>query len=48
MCLIKLIGILHKRGISADEMYNACDVDENSRVTFDEAQKFIEGLDAGF
>ena len=47
-CMFKLIQELNKKNISFIEMFNACDVNDDSRVTLSEIKNFIEGLSPDF
>ena len=46
--LFKLIVDLKKKDISYMEMFNACDVNEDTRVNIEEVRRFIEGLNPDF
>lgn len=46
--LFKLIVELKKKNISFVEMFNACDVNDDTRVNILEISKFIEGLSPDF
>ena len=47
-CLFKIITELKKKNISSYEMYNACDVNDDSRVNVSEMRNFVEGLSSDF
>ncbi len=47
-CLFKLITHLNKKGISFIEMFNACDINDDSRVNINEMRNFVEGLTPDF
>ncbi|CDW83096.1 cysteine protease family c02 [Stylonychia lemnae] len=46
--LFKLIVELKKKNISFVEMFNACDINDDTRVNIAEIQRFIEGLSPEF
>lgn len=43
-CLFKLISELRKKDISFLEMFNACDINDDTRVNISEINRFVEGL----
>lgn len=46
--LFKLVSELRKNNISNLEMFNACDVNDDSRIMISELSKFVEGLSPDF
>lgn len=46
--LFKLIVELRKKDISYIEMFNACDINDDTRVNILEIQRFVEGLSPDF
>ena len=43
-CLFKLISVLRQKNISFLEMFNACDINDDSRVNILEITRFAEGI----
>jgi Ca2+-binding EF-hand superfamily protein len=47
-CIFKLIQELRKKAISFPEMFSACDISRDEKVTVSEMTKFVEGLTPNF
>ena len=47
-CMFKMILALNKKDITYSEVYNACDINDDQKVSIAELRNFIEGLSSDF